>query len=86
MKATVVFYPHQQKKGTRNDCIPVYMRITYQRQKTEARLFVEIPDSKLSLWDPITMRLLERNSPVNHYLNRLFFKRFKELFKQMLLL
>jgi len=31
------------KKDPENGIVPVYMRICYQRQKTESRLFVEIP-------------------------------------------
>lgn len=47
------------------------MRICFNRLKSDTRLNIEIPEMDIVKWDPITMRVMERNSPVNHHLNRL---------------
>lgn len=41
------------------------------RKKVESRLNFELNEDDLKKWNGITMRLDERNSPVNHYLNRI---------------
>jgi len=56
----------------------LYLRICFRRAKTEARLNVDVTEAELLKWDPFTMRLQERNSPVNHYLNRIE-QKFQEL-------
>lgn len=71
MKATVIFYPNASKKSQKNGRIPLYMRVCYKGRKSESRLNVELQEQEIKKWDPITMRLGERNSPVNHVLNRL---------------
>jgi hypothetical protein len=71
MKASITFFPNEAKKNQKIGKTPVYMRICFKRTKAETRLNAEIPQSELLKWDPITMRLVERNSPINHHLNRL---------------
>lgn len=71
MKASIVFYPNKAKKNLRTGKIPIYIRVCYRRAKSENRLNAEILESELPEWDPRTMRLIERNSAVNHQLNRL---------------
>ena len=71
MKASVVFYPNVSKKNARSGKYPIYIRVTFKRSKTENRINAEVGDSDLLRWDPMTMRLKERNNPVNHHLNRL---------------
>jgi hypothetical protein len=43
----------------------------FNRTKTESRVNAELSPEELHKWDPFTMRIAERNSPVNHILNRL---------------
>ena len=71
MKASIVFFPNEAKKNLKNGKIPMYMRICYRRSKAESRLNAEIMEDEVSKWDARTMRLTERNSSVNHQLNRL---------------
>lgn len=71
MKASLVFYPNEPKKNKRTGKIPIYIRICYKREKSENRLNAEIAETELPKWDPRTMRMIERNSTVNHQLNRL---------------
>ncbi len=71
MKASIIFFPNEAKKNSKNGRIPMYMRICFRRTKAESRLNAEISQTELSKWDPMTMRMAERNSAVNHQLNRL---------------
>jgi hypothetical protein len=71
MKASIIFFPNEKKKNRKSGKIPLYMRICYRAAKTESRLNATISENELPKWDPRTMRLTERNSPVNHQLNRL---------------
>lgn len=71
MKASIIFFPNEAKKSKRTGRIPVYMRICFRTAKAEGRLNAEIAEKDLLKWDPRTMRLVERNSQVNHQLNRL---------------
>jgi site-specific recombinase XerD len=71
MKASIVYFPNKLKKNSKTGKIPVYMRICYKRAKAETRLNIELLEQDILKWDPITMRLMERNSPANHQLNRL---------------
>lgn len=71
MKASLIFYPNEAKKNKRTGKIPIYIRICYKRAKSENRLNAEIAETELPKWNPISMRLIERNSPINHQLNRL---------------
>src|SRR5258705_6185801 len=71
MKTSILFFPNEAKKSKRTAKLPLYMRICFMGRKAEARLNFEITQTELLKWDPFTMRLQERNSPVNHYLNRI---------------
>src|SRR5438132_9348526 len=71
MKATIILFPNESKKSRRNNKIPIYMRIIFKGLKSETRLNVEMTDQELLKWNPITMRIQERNSALNHYLNRI---------------
>jgi hypothetical protein len=71
MKASFIFFPNESKQNLKNGKIPMYMRICFRRSKAESRLNAEITENDLPKWDPRTMRLTERNSAVNHQLNRL---------------
>lgn len=78
MKASVLFFPNLPKKDVKSGNIPIYMRVCYCRSKAECRLNAAINENELQRWDPITMRIMERNSSINHYLNS-FENRFTEL-------
>lgn len=71
MKAAITFYPNHLKKNAKTGKIPLYIRIAFDRKKSESRLSIEFSETELLKWDPITMRLQERNSAINHALNRL---------------
>ncbi|MCB9056840.1 MAG: site-specific integrase [Chitinophagales bacterium] len=71
MKASLTFYPNPPKKNLKNGRIPVYLRVCFKKEKCEARLNIELTDQEVSKWDPLTMRVRERNSALNHSLNRL---------------
>lgn len=71
MKASIIFFPNESKKNQKTGKITLYMRIGFKNVKAESRLNAEISQTELHKWDPITMRMTERNSPVNHQLNRL---------------
>ncbi len=71
MIASINFFPNVSKMNQRTHLLPIYMRVTFQRRKTECRLNVVIHEKDVPKWDPITQRMQERNSAVNHFLNRL---------------
>ncbi|MBK8606858.1 MAG: site-specific integrase [Chitinophagaceae bacterium] len=71
MKATAIYFTNSSKKSKRTGKIPIYLRVCFKGSKSECRLNAEISEKEVSKWDPMTMRIMERNSPINHYLNRL---------------
>ena len=71
MKISLTYYPNPLKKNVKTGKIPIYMRVCFNRQKSESRLNAEIHEDELLKWDPINMRILDRNSPINQQLNRL---------------
>ena len=71
MKVSLIFSPNETKKSNQDGSIPLYLRICYKRKKVENRLNFELSTNDLLKRDSITMRLQERNAPVNHYLNRI---------------
>lgn len=71
MKISVFIYPNRSKKNKKTGKIPLYLRVIKDRKKTESRLVIELDEEEMSKWDPVTMRVRERNSSVNHMLNRL---------------
>lgn len=71
MKVSITFFPNDLKKNARTAKTPNYMRVCFMRAKAESRLNIELSELDALKWDPIMMRLSERNSSVNHHLNRL---------------
>jgi hypothetical protein len=71
MKTSLVFYPNLPKKNAKTGKTPIYMRVCFQGKKSETRLNAELDEQHLLIWDKMAMRVAEKNSPVNHYLNRL---------------
>lgn len=71
MKASLFFFPNVSKQNQRSGKVPLYLRICLKGKKTECRLNFDVGESELLKWDSITMRVQERNSAVNHYLNRI---------------
>lgn len=71
MKASITFFPNMTKQNKKSGKIPIYLRVTFQRDKSESRLNAEITQIQLSLWDPITMRVTEKSSPINRQLNQI---------------
>jgi len=56
-----MFYPNTRKKSKKNGKIPFYIRILAHDQKAEARLAVQLTDLQFNLWNPLSLRLDERN-------------------------
>ena len=71
MKLSILFYPNLDKTNSKTGKIPMYMRITLNREKAEMRLNVEITESELPKWDQNTMRFTDRDMTANVYLNEL---------------
>jgi hypothetical protein len=71
MKTSLIFYPNLPKKNAKTGKTPIYMRVCFQGKKSETRLNAELDEQHLLIWDKMAMRVAEKNSPVNHYLNRL---------------
>jgi len=71
MKVSITFIPNGLKKNTKTAKTPLYMRVCFKRAKAENRLNIELSELDALKWDSIMMRLSERNSSVNHHLNRL---------------
>ncbi|MDQ3192820.1 MAG: site-specific integrase [Bacteroidota bacterium] len=75
---SLVFFPNRKKISKRDNKIPMYMRIIWNRKKAEAKLLLEFNDNELLKWNSFTMRFDERNNPVNEKLQKLESK-FKEI-------
>ena len=71
MKASMNYFPNTTKKSGKTGKIPIYLRLCFNRSKSESRLSAEITENELMLWDPMLMRFMQRNHPINHMLNRL---------------
>jgi integrase len=78
MRSTLIFYPNLSKKSSKTGKTPIYLRVI-SNGKAECRLNAELSDHELAKWNPIQMRLEERNSYVNDTLNAIDveFKRFQ---------
>jgi hypothetical protein len=50
MKASIIFFPNEAKKNSKNDRILMYMRICFRRTKAENRLNAEMSQTELSIW------------------------------------
>lgn len=71
MKLSLQFFPNTKKTATRTGKIPLYLRIIFDRRKTEMRLNIEITKKELKLWDPRTMRFKDREMTANAALNEI---------------
>jgi integrase len=71
MKASISYYPNTAKKSKKTGKIPLYSRICLQGTKAEERINIELTESDLLKWDPMTMRLIDRSSTSNFILNNL---------------
>ena len=67
-KPTIVFYPNEAKKSSKNHLIPIYLRISAHCMKTEARLDVSVNQVDLEYWNRYTQRLDILNNKVNQRL------------------
>lgn len=81
MKISVTYFRNEAKLNAKTGKIPIYMRVSCKRAKSESRLNIEISQLELLKWNPMMMRLEDRNHIVNHHLNRLEqkFQEFKSL-------
>ena len=70
-KATITFFPNELKQNQKTKKTPIYIRVIYDRQKSESRLNCEIPHEQLILWNPITMRLNLKANGINQFLSSL---------------
>ena len=71
MIAALNFYPNRLKRNPKNGKVPIYMRVTFKRSKSECRLNVCLPENELEKWEPIMQRVSAKNNGVNHVLNRI---------------
>lgn len=71
MKISLTFYPNHQKINKKNGSTSVYARVCMSGKKSEARLNAELTREQIIRWDPMTMRVGEKNSLINQQLNRI---------------
>lgn len=72
MKACkIAFYPNVAKKSSKTNLIPVFMRVSKNSFKTEARLDVSLKEEELKYWNIITQRLDVPNSVINRRLEEI---------------
>jgi hypothetical protein len=71
MRVSITFYPNSSKKSARTGKTPIYARFLLNTQKAEIRLNAEVSETEILKWDPMTMRLKDRNHFVNRILNNL---------------
>lgn len=66
-------YTNQARRKGKDGKIPLYLKITFDGQKAEMRLppTIDLTENDLPYWDETIMRLKGKNSPINHYLNKL---------------
>jgi len=70
-------FPNPEKKNKRNR-IPIYLRVTLGRKKSERRLHLEISEDEFQLWDVVDERLKIKTNKINRDLDSLK-NRFEEL-------
>ncbi|MBS1586562.1 MAG: site-specific integrase [Bacteroidetes bacterium] len=70
-RPTLSLYPNTPKQNPKTKKIPMYIRVTFKRQKCEARLPVETDQQSLVKWDTRTMRFSERSNRLNSYFSSL---------------
>ena len=71
MKASLTFYPNEGKRSSKTGKIPLYCRVCLNAKKAETRLTVDMHGKELLKWDPMTMRLIDRNHNANRLLNKI---------------
>ena len=64
-----MFYPNTAKASAKTGKVPVYVRVTLNRTKAEARLNIEIPRTDVIKWNGRTMRFDDREMTANVLLN-----------------
>lgn len=64
-----MFYPNKRKASPKTGKIPLYLRVTLDREKAESRLNAEILPKELSKWDGNLMRFRDREMSHNILLN-----------------
>ena len=57
-------FPNPEKKNKRNR-IPIYLRATLGRKKSERRLHLEISEDEFQLWDVVNERLNTKTNKIN---------------------
>lgn len=70
-KVTLLFFPNKLKQNAKSQKIPIYLRIVFDRRKTETRLNCELTFEQLSKWNSLIMRLEEKSNYINSYLSSL---------------
>lgn len=70
MKVSLWFYPNEQKKSTKTEKLPLYVRVILNGKKSEGRLYhAEITLKEKALWDGRTMRLSDPKHHANKLIN-----------------
>jgi len=68
-KATILFFPNTSKQNQKSKKIPIYIRIIFDRRKSESRLNCELSPEQAIKWNFDTMRLNEKSNSINNYLS-----------------
>lgn len=74
MKASLFFYPNRAKIRKKTGKTPVYLRTYLNGKKAEIRLNVDLTEAQFLYWDPVLMRVSEKKSLINQYLNNIELK------------
>ncbi len=61
MKASLNFLPKPEKKSSKSGRIPLYARVCLNGKKCERRLNIEVTETELLKWNPISMRFSDRS-------------------------
>jgi hypothetical protein len=69
MKASISYFPNTSKKSSKTGKIPLYTRVCFRGSKAEERLNIEVPETVLAKWEPMTMRFSDRTLSANQMLN-----------------
>jgi hypothetical protein len=70
MKVSLCFYPNEQKKGQKNDVVPIYVRVRFNGKKAEGRLYhADLKEQEMRLWGERTMRLIDSKHMANKLIN-----------------
>ena len=68
-KVKIVFYPNEGKRSSKTNQVPVYLRISKDKQKIERKLDVYLTDDELLRWNPISQRLEIKDTIKNKVIN-----------------